>query len=1154
MSSHGKVLDLLDDRYLKLVQDVTGNIEPLPSLYPYEEYAECVIVYQMDTNHEIFMGLIQDFANRSAQESKRELWFWCVQWDVDSTSSAPPVSKKLRVEGAMAPPPAPQPPRPAYTVFERRFLSAELYKEEDLLRLLIDIVQAPSSKVPNFIEFLYTYIDYYEGDGKALVAALRREIPSLWDFERHPQLLNGTLNQKLKDAKDGKPDQSDDKDKDFGSAIRDLDKSVRMKPDLAALERRAEESERMQYREVKFGLQPKTGDEPLPPLFNVPVEPDKRRRFYAACFKSRQRAIFLLTEAGISMDKIRNYRMLQEAHPKDTPELGNGNGLQHYFKDQPWASRDKAEKNRMAALQDKYTEISISNRLAREAEIAAHSAATRNSQSGVGTPASTQLSLPPPLIPSTPLYTAPLPLHRPDRVDEIYAKTHTRSKKKEPAIPLQSFPKPIRKNLKSKLAAHAREAAEAGDDASDSDESVDSIDSMQYEYSGDDIDPDERDDSDDDDAPDHPTGGPSIIAPQVATDLAVPHPPTLPQQAPSTPDIPSLLRNLNLTEWHRLLPVLNGTRPQQALEGHSAAPRDGVQPSASGSSASASGRPPFAPPATMLNQASAAPYGPSQLPRPPAQLYGNTVAGGSQPQTSLPIRTPPPMRVPLADGANRSNIVRYPSANQFAGGYFANLPAAAIASSNNNNHASMPIGDVYRPVNLETLALGQQAYGSGGTPATTQAPGQIGPPPPLQAPPTMTLAQYRQQQASSREALDRAIGSASQESQRPSILAEWQRTMAAQGLLGSTQRPLGSMQAPGYTAPAPPIPPRERPLSFDEWQRRQDGEDALDSTQAPEDAGSAAPNPSRERPIPFAEWQQRQAAVNPTELTMSFANRLSPALVGRWQQPAFPPHQVSVLLQHDVEWAPRAPQINVSAPPPTQPPNIPRGKAPAPQPKVSPFAESPHGIPIQIYFPRVHILDGSSTPTDALLLGYTRPGSGKIVLSKAVFLPVSVWQNTLRRVRVGAYTVLESYPAPQNHPLMQHMVHQRLRPPMQHKAHANNVHKHVYDKLAQAYAIMANSADREDELTKRWRVTPGPMTARERGAVWEGWGAWVDREINMSREERRDAFNADREEVLRVEGESDDEETKLDKMRAKEIEELLDAEDWTSDEDMGDSD
>src|SRR5262245_16523675 len=91
MSSHGKVLDLLDNRYLNL-QDVTGNVEPFPKLMPYEKYTKNMVLYQMDTKHEILLALIQDFTDRRSQILGKELWTWWVQWEVEE-----PLSNALAV-------------------------------------------------------------------------------------------------------------------------------------------------------------------------------------------------------------------------------------------------------------------------------------------------------------------------------------------------------------------------------------------------------------------------------------------------------------------------------------------------------------------------------------------------------------------------------------------------------------------------------------------------------------------------------------------------------------------------------------------------------------------------------------------------------------------------------------------------------------------------------------------------------------------------------------------------------------------------------------------------------------------------------------------------------------------------------------------------
>jgi hypothetical protein len=306
MASFGKVLDLLDERYLNL-QDVIGHVEPLPTLVPYDEYTQNVLVYRMDTDLELFMALIQHFTERKALETGKELWTWCVQWEVDNApshrSSAPtPSPKKPRLDleqaSATLDEQGTQPRKPLIDIFERCILPSELMQEEDMLRILIDIVQVDSSLVPNFIEFLYRWVDYYEGDGKALKAAMRWEIPSLWEFEYHPLLLptdvkKGVDEDKLTKAK-VKVDDVDKSGEGDGTSARpssnsraeDLaqgspTKKMREKPNVAEMERQVEDSERLQYREVKFGLQPPKMNQPLPPLVNIPQDRIKRIKYYA---------------------------------------------------------------------------------------------------------------------------------------------------------------------------------------------------------------------------------------------------------------------------------------------------------------------------------------------------------------------------------------------------------------------------------------------------------------------------------------------------------------------------------------------------------------------------------------------------------------------------------------------------------------------------------------------------------------------------------------------------------------------------------------------------------------------------------------------------------------------------------------------------------
>ena len=206
----------------------------------------------------------------------------------------------------------------------------------------------------------------------------------------------------------------------------------------------------------------------------------------------------------------------------------------------------------------------------------------------------------------------------------------------------------------------------------------------------------------------------------------------------------------------------------------------------------------------------------------------------------------------------------------------------------------------------------------------------------------------------------------------------------------------------------------------------------------------------------------------------------------------------------------------------------------------SPFTTSHNGIPVQIFLPRILIPSNTIGPggmklgnsgcaeTDAFLLGYTHPISGKITLSRAVFLPLGVWINAQDRVRKGKYKVLESYIAP--------------------KRDTSVSHRAVYERVRQAYDLMktGSPAAREWELTKRWRASRGRMKETQRGAVWEGWAVDVDREIAMSKEDRTGAFVQD----ALIDGIDEDSE---EVRRRKEIDELLETDeawDYGEDEDV----
>jgi hypothetical protein len=201
-------------------------------------------------------------------------------------------------------------------------------------------------------------------------------------------------------------------------------------------------------------------------------------------------------------------------------------------------------------------------------------------------------------------------------------------------------------------------------------------------------------------------------------------------------------------------------------------------------------------------------------------------------------------------------------------------------------------------------------------------------------------------------------------------------------------------------------------------------------------------------------------------------------------------------------------------------------------------------MPIQVYLPRVvvpgngigplgqRLGDSDNIETDAFLLGYSGPGSGHIVLSKAIFMPVGCWENELRRVRKGKYQVLEAYPAPAN------KISLRA---------TGTPHAAAYAKLAEAYSFMQkDKEDREEQLTKRWRASSGPMTLRERGAVWEGWALTLDRSIGLSREERRGALVHS---WWMDEGTDKKKDDEADRLR-RELDELEAEEEWDDEDEM----
>jgi len=397
MASFGFLPDLLNERYLGRLRDVVGNVEPMPKLVPYDEYKQAVIVYRMDTQHDRFVFQIQDFTRRMSELLGKELWTYYVQWEVNNSDSVPmPSPKKPRLQIPQCEPPTPenQTPmrKPIIDQVDRAVIDPELIQDEEMLRVLINIVQVESSMVPNVVEWLYRWIDYLEGDGKALKAALKWEIPSLWDFDHHPLVVSGEMKRRLgeinaqlskeKDAiRLNAPDSTDTALNKARKLMQDSPtKKMREKPSLAALEQNIEDSERLKYREVRYGIRPPKDEQPLPPLFNIPLDKDKRKKYYDACYRSRHRALVLLLEAGISLQQISSYSKKQGVHPRDTPIDENDKelkGLKNYRKDAE-AGQDYFKLRQTQQMRTlKQTEIAMSNELAQEGQQTAGASVAR---------------------------------------------------------------------------------------------------------------------------------------------------------------------------------------------------------------------------------------------------------------------------------------------------------------------------------------------------------------------------------------------------------------------------------------------------------------------------------------------------------------------------------------------------------------------------------------------------------------------------------------------------------------------------------------------------------------------------------------------------------------------------------------------------------
>ena len=1006
MASFGNILDLLDERYCNL-QDVTGSVEPLPTLVPYEEYAQNVLVYRMDTEPHIFMGLLQDFTMRMSQEKHKELWTWCTQWEVEAFIPPAPSPKKARLdrERLDTAPDAQQSQRKGSALgsIDQCILDAKLMKQEDFLRILIAIVQVESTIVPNFIEFLYRWIDFYSGDGLALKAALRREIPSLWDFEYHPLLvpedLKGLTDERDSADAEGIQHEAEENQENGNTPVngnaRELmqnspTKKMREKPDLAALVRQKEQSERLHYREVKYGIQPPKLNDPLPILINVPLDKRRRMKYYAACFRSRQRAISILFEAGISFAQIRSYDLNQDEHPKDTPLRTVNNNLVWYEKEAELAQGRFEETEKENALKEKNMEIKISNKLAAEAQLAARNARPEGLS---GTP----------LIP-----LKSTDKNRFDDADMMAIDVRTASPDREEKINI--VPTQLLNRMKSKLFEGSidraalfnlgsrklpRSNGHLSIDVSSTQKSIATA-IQNNTFTGSSLSGSLHSPSEDS-SESSPSMSPasSLVSftsnndaatqtHRVSANNGASTSGSVEETSPPPIDMEEYMRNLDPEQAQRLAPVMiHRNRQHMTDEGN------------------------------LIAMASSAFYPPTSMPQ----------------TTTIPGPTLPPLPSLLPTFPSLPPLPPLPQLPQLS------LPTYTVTPVEEQQPQFEPIRD-----------SGSQMLHQSWDEANM----------------------HRQSVNTALEHLGIQIGT--MHSQRPNY----------------TSIP-EDMENRNYTSPYyEPFPPRP-------W-----------NTQMPETTFHSYPG---SLPGP---------SYTPTLWSLGTSETM-PRLPSPPDRPYF---SVPILpIEPPASQIPSPRQgIQRNAPSPLNfelQPSSPLSSLAPNLSAVSPIAPSSNtsNVPIQIYFPKVvlpgnlitggaNMGDGNIAETDAMLLGTCTPRSGKIVLNRAVFLPVGVWKNTLHRAAKGSYTILETYAPTQSYSTSK--VHDEYA---YNDPNNKTPHRAVYQKLAQAYAIMARSQDRENDLTKRWRVTPGPMTNRARGSVWEGWAVMLDRPIEMSAKERKGAFS-----------------------------------------------
>lgn len=1155
MASFGRVLDLLENRYLKL-QDVTGNVEPLPTLVPYDKYAQNVIVYRMDTTHEVFMDMVQDFTMRMSQQLGKELWTWCVQWDVDQDGEHAPSPKKPRLEAAHAEDDREEQQttasKPIIDIFDRCVLDPELMQQEELLRILINIVQAESSIVPNLVEILYRWIDFYKGDGTALRAAMKWEIPSLWDFEYHPLVLPEDVKKKMVEVKArlekekaalrASEQKVPSSKATEPSSIEELvhgspTTRMREKPLLAAMEHQVEESERLKYREVKYGIQPPKTNRPMPPLINIPLEPVKRVKYYDACFRSRHRALVLLLEAGISLPQISNYIKGQDAHPRDTPEDGDPKeprGLRHYHKDAEAAQDYFKIREKIKSQREKQHEIAISTKLAVEAQRAVNTSAPEGSP-GV------------PLIPPTPSYD-----RRPDMAANMWSRIQAARAKAEECI--NFVPTPLVGGMKSKLLRSARDkprfqgGGQPGPHqspslplhgAGDNEES----DSEKYDGSRSGSNSDDSSDDEDDGLNGNPappsTQGASaprpFLPPTPFSSIPVSGQPqnqhpagpaateaSILRSPPSPAAMLEYMRNMTPEHAQRILPMLpqrmqqgvaNMVASQTAL---SQVPRPAIAVNGPSGQASSS----------MLSTANT----------------GTAVGGHVSAHLAAMGFLPPPVQPPMP-GQPRSMLHMLPSQVHPRGPIMSpNLGASGQhfsqpqMSSETLSRPPIPSGF---PLNSQTRPLPAQSTSrsSGGLRAF---PG----PPQIARPQQITLPTPSMPQVPQLPTLPSV----------PHLVSTAPTTVSPIDIQLSHLMASGAQQSPNESSPLPP-PSSGRLFNIDQFlmlQRQQAAQAQVPHqqqqvAQLTNIISSSQPSRPPQQQHPIAgnndHPNQFQGLSWPNAVLPPLPQPTPPAI--RVTAPQFQPQQPGIPTL-----AAPLPSIQRNAPSPLNlqlPSSNPLSSLANSILATTPFRASAAGVPIQMYFPKIvlpangigpggtRLGDNHHIETDAFLLGHTIPGSGKITLERALFMPLGCWTNCLNRVRKGHYQVLETYMSPFN-PFTGHHTNKHIP-----------CHAAAYTKLAQAYDLMKTSspAARERELTKRWRASHGPMTQRDRGAVWEGWGVTLDRGIEMVSVEREGVMVSSRV----VDDGVERRRSGVEEERWREMERLME-EDEADDEDM----